>query len=142
MSEAPRRDEKEEKDEKGRDESWDEKWRRDPVEAAIWACVLIWVGLVWLASNTGIWDNLLGRGTEWWAIAFLGAGAIVLLGVVFRVLVPAYRRPLAGGIVLGFILLGVGLGQLTNWVIVGPLIVIAIGVGLLLTGFFRRGPQE
>ena len=43
---------------------------------------------------------------------------------------------------LGFILLGVGLGQLTSWVIVGPLIIIAIGVGLLLTGFFRRGPQE
>jgi hypothetical protein len=58
------------------------------------------------------------------------------------VLVPAYRRPLAGGIILGFILLGVGLGQLTNWVIVGPLIVIAIGVGLLLTGFLRRGSQE
>ena len=142
MSGEPRRDEKEEKDEKGRNESWDEKWRRDPVEAVIWACVLIWVGLVWLASNMGIWKNLLGPKAEWWAIAFMGAGVIVLLGVLFRVLVPAYRRPLGGGIVLGFILLGVGLGQLTNWVIVGPLIIIAIGVGLLLTGFFRRGPQE
>ncbi|MGD9403760.1 MAG: hypothetical protein PVH95_01295, partial [Anaerolineae bacterium] len=60
MSE-PRRDEKYqdekgrgEKDEKGRDESWDEKWRRDPVEAALWAFVLIWFGLVWLASNIGV----------------------------------------------------------------------------------------
>lgn len=137
MSERSR-NEKEEKNEKNEGESWDEKWRRDPVEAAIWAFVLIWVGLVWLASNTGIWDNLLGAGTEWWAIGFLGAGAIVLLGVLFRVLVPAYRRPLSGGIILGFIFLGIGLGQLTSWVVVGPLVVIAIGVGLLLTGFFRR----
>jgi hypothetical protein len=61
-----------------------------------------------------------------------------LLGVLFRLLVPAYRRPLSGGIILGFIFLGIGLGQLTSWVVVGPLVVIAIGVGLLLTGFFRR----
>ena len=54
MSE-PRRDEKnqDEKSEKGRDDSWDEKWRRDPVEAAVWAFVLIWAGIVWLLSNTG-----------------------------------------------------------------------------------------
>ena len=137
MSERPR-DEKEEKNEKGEGESWDEKWRRDPVEAALWALVLIWVGVVWLLSNTGLWESILGEGAEWWAIGFIGAGLILLLGVLFRLLVPAYRRPLSGGIILGFIFLGIGLGQLTSWVVVGPLVVIAIGVGLLLTGFFRR----
>jgi hypothetical protein len=137
MSE-PRRDEKEEKDEKGRDESWDEKWRRDPVEAIVWALVLIWAGLVWLASNTGIWDDILGEGVEWWTIAFLGAGLIVLLGILLRMIVPAYRRPIGGSLVLGFVLLGVGLGGLTDaWLVIGPLVLIAIGVGLLLTGFFR-----
>ena len=94
--------------------------------------------MVWLLSNTGIWESLLGRGAEWWTIGFIGAGLILLLGVLFRLLVPAYRRPLSGGIILGFIFLGIGLGQLTSWVVVGPLVVIAIGVGLLLTGFFRR----
>lgn len=137
MSER-RRDEKEEKNEKGEGESWDEKWRRDPVEAAIWALVLIWVGVVWLGSNTGIWDDVLGEGTEWWPIGFIGAGLIVLLGVLFRIVVPAYRRPLGGSLILGFIFLGIGLGQLTSWIVVGPLVVIAIGVGLLLTGFLRR----
>lgn len=43
MSERPR-GEKEEKDEKGREESWDEKWRRDPLNAAGWALLLIWLG--------------------------------------------------------------------------------------------------
>jgi hypothetical protein len=138
MSE-PRRDEKEEKDEKGRNESWDEKWRRDPVEAAVWALVLIWAGLAWLASTTGIWDSILGEKVEVWAIVFLGAGAIVLLGVAFRLIVPAYRRPLTSGLILGFVLLGIGLGGLTNgWLVIAPLILIAIGVTGLLTFFFRR----
>jgi hypothetical protein len=138
MPEERRRDEKEEKDEKGRDESWDEKWRRDPVEAVVWAFVLIWVGVAWFLSNTGFWVNILGERAEWWAMAFIGAGLIVLAGVVFRWLVPAYRRPLTGGIVIGFILLGIGLGQLTSWIIVGPLILIAIGVGILFAGVFRQ----
>lgn len=139
MSER-RRNEKEEKNEKDEGESWDEKWRRDPVEAAVWAFVLIWAGLVWLLSaTTTFWDSLLGRDGDWWALAFLGAGVIILLGVLFRLLVPAYRRPLTGSIIIGFIFLGIGLGQLTDlWLVVGPLILIAIGAGLLLTGIFRR----
>ncbi len=137
MSERSR-NEKEEKDEKGRDESWDEKWRRDPVEAAVWAFVLIWAGVVWLASNTGVWESVLGEGAEWWPIAFLGAGLIVLLGVLFRLLVPAYRRPLTGSLILGLIFVGIGLGQLTSWIIVGPLVLIAIGISGLVAFFFRR----
>ena len=93
----PRRDEKyqdekgqNEKGEKGRDESWDEKWRRDPVEAAVWAFVLIWIGIVWLLSNTGAL-SFLGEDAEWWAVGFLGAGLIILIGVGARLLVPAWR---------------------------------------------------
>lgn len=133
-----RRDEKEEKNEKGRDESWDEKWRRDPVEAAIWAFVLIWVGIVWLLSSTGILGNLLGDGANWWGVGFVGAGLIVLLGVVVRLVVPAYRRPVTGGIILGLVFVGIGLGNLTNgWVVIGPLVLIGIGIAGLAAFFFR-----
>jgi len=62
----------------------------------------------------------------------------VLLGVVFRLLVPAYRRPLTAGLIFGFILLSIGLGELTSWVVIGPLILIAIGVGAILRGFVSR----
>ena len=34
--------------------------------------------------------------------------------------------------------LGVGLGQLTDWVAVGALVLIAIGLSVLLGGFVRR----
>ncbi|MEJ2736346.1 MAG: hypothetical protein P8189_22725 [Anaerolineae bacterium] len=137
MSE-PTRNEKDEKQEKGNGESWDEKWRRDPVEAAVWACILIWVGLVWLLNSTQVWSNLFGDGIEAWTIGFLGAGLIVLLGVVFRLVVPGYRRPVLGSIILGIVLLGIGLGELVNWVAVGAVVLIAIGVAILLRGFVGK----
>ena len=125
-----------EKEEKGRDESWDEKWRRDPVEAALWAFVLIWFGLVWLVSNIGV----LGDGIEWWALGFLGAGLIILLGAVVRLLVPAYRRPVTGNIILGLIFVGIGLGDLIEegWEVIGPLVLIGIGIAGLAAFFLRN----
>ena len=139
MSE-PRRDEKgqDEKSEKGRDDSWDEKWRRDPVEAAVWAFVLIWAGIVWLLSNTGVLESIFGEKVEWWAVGFLGAGLIVLLGVGARLVVPAWRRPVIGSLILGLIFIGIALGQITGgWVVVGPLVLIGIGIAGLAAFFFR-----
>jgi hypothetical protein len=136
----PRRDEKgqDEKGEKGRDESWDEKWRRDPVEAAVWAFVLIWAGIVWLLSNVGTLENIFGETAEWWAVGFLGAGFIVLLGVGARLVVPAWRRPITGSLILGLIFIGIGLGQITGgWVVIGPLVLIGIGIAGLAAYFFR-----
>jgi hypothetical protein len=51
---ADEKDEKEEKerhehekdDEKREEKSPEEKWRRDPVGSVIWACILIWAGVV------------------------------------------------------------------------------------------------
>jgi hypothetical protein len=131
MSERPR-NEKEEKEEKGRGDSWDEKWRRDPIDAAGWAVIFIWAGLVLLAENMGLLIRF--EGLETWSIIFIGAGLIVLLGVVVRLLVPAYRRPVTGSLIFGVILLGIGLGEVVGWVVIGPLVLIAIGVGVLLRG--------
>jgi hypothetical protein len=138
MSE-PTRNEKDEKQEKGNGESWDEKWRRDPVEAAVWALVLIWAGLVWLAQSIGLWSNLFGEGIQAWTIGFIGAGLIVLLGVVFRMVVPGYRRPVLGNTIFGLVLLGIGLAQIIDqWVAVGAVVLIVIGVAILLRGFVSR----
>lgn len=134
MSERPR-NEKEEKDEKDQG-GWDEKWRRDPVDAAMWALLLVWAGFVLLAVNLGLFDGI--ERIEPWSIGFMGAGLIVLATVLFRLLVPAYRRPLGGSLILAAVLFGIGLGDIIGWVIVGPLVLIAIGVGILLTGLLRR----
>jgi hypothetical protein len=134
MSQRPR-DEKEEKDEKDQG-GWDEKWRRDPVDAAMWAILLIWAGIVLLAANMGAFDSL--EQVEAWSIGFLGAGVIVLLTAGFRLLVPAYRRPIGGNLIFAAILFGIGLGDIIGWIIIGPLVLIAIGVGVLVTGLLRR----
>jgi len=130
------KDEKqEEKDEKGRQEkSWDEKWRRDPLSSAVWALILIWAGVVLLVANLDL------AGVSWlnaWPLFFLGAGAILFVEVLVRVLVPAYRAPLRGPVVLAIIFLAIGVGGLFPAVPVWALILIGLGVYLLLSGLLR-----
>lgn len=141
MSEIPRdekqekQEKREEKDEKGRG-GWDEKWRNDPLSAITWAAILIWAGLVLLAENLGLIVPL--EALSAWNLIFAGAGLIVLLQALVRVLVPAYRRPVVGTVILGLILIAIGLGDLFNWGIVWALIIVALGVSLLVRGVIRR----
>ena len=125
-------DEKEEKEEK----SWDEKWRRDPLNAAAWAGILIWAGLVLLTENMGLLTRY--ERLEAWALIFIGAGLIVLLEVLVRLVVPEYRRPVTGSLIFGVILLAIGLGDLVGAGVVWSLVLIAIGAAILLRGFVRR----
>lgn len=151
----PRRDEKEEKDEKewGMDEKWeektqekeigkrwDEKWKRDPLSGIIWAAILIWAGIAFLVWNLGLLDDVrLPGDASAWSFVIAGAGLILLAEVVIRLLVPAYSGPIGGALVLGVILLGAGLGDITGSDLVWPLIIIAAGLVVLFRGFTRRG---
>jgi uncharacterized membrane protein len=134
----PRRDEKFEKEEKEREKeekSWDEKWREDPLSAVVWALILVWAGIALLIGNL---DALQDTALEGWNLVFAGAGVILLLEVVVRLLVPAYRQPVIGGLILGFVFLAIGLGDLGIWDAIWPLAIILIGVALLLRGFGWR----
>jgi hypothetical protein len=122
--------EKQEKQEKEEKES-EEKWERDPLSAVVWACILIWAGLVLLAGNLGLLTRFQ---VEAWPLILSGAGLIMLLEAFARLLVPAYRRAVTGTIIFGLILLGIGLGQITGLEITWPLVLIGIGLGLLLRG--------
>jgi hypothetical protein len=122
----------EEKEEK----NWDEKWRRDPLSATVWATILIWAGTVLLVGNLGLL-----RGFEWmeaWPIVLIGAGGILLVEAAIRFLVPTYRRPITGTLILGLILVGAGLGDLFDTNLVWPLILIAFGLSILLRGVVKR----
>ena len=134
------KDEKEvqKRDEKQDEKSMEEKYRRDPLGTLAGAVFLIWIGAVFLAKNLGA----LPDDDRFWMVGFLGAGGIVLLEVVLRLLIPEYRRPIGGSLVFAAALIGVGVGfGLGNWTIIGPLVLVAIGLSILVGGAFRRQGQ-
>lgn len=127
-------------------------WRyprsRDVLSTVVWALIFIWAGLVLLADNLGYLGWLQTRvsdlpgawrqfGMEAWPLIFLGAGLLVLVEVVLRLTVPAFRRPVIGRVIVVILLLGVGLGNLTNWALLWPVMLILLGVSMLLGGFLR-----
>jgi hypothetical protein len=139
--------EREKQEEKTSGKSWEEKYRRDPLSAVIWAVVFIWAGLVLLADNLGMLRNLQTRASDIpglvnvdlgpWSVIFLGVGVIVLIEVLLRLAVPDYRRPVGGSIFLAAIFFGIGLGGIFGWNITWPLILIALGLIVIFRGFWR-----
>jgi len=116
-----------------------EKWRRDPLSGIVWAGILIWAGVALLLSNMGLLSLRIGDNrVEPWSIVLMGAAVILLLEIVVRLIVPAYRRPVGGTLVFAAILFGVGLGDILGWSLVGPLVLIALGLSVLLRGFSGR----
>ena len=137
MSEQQRH-EKEEKEEKHNEKDQEEKWRRDPLSGMVWAAILIWAGLVLLADNLRLLASF--ERLQAWALILIGAGVILLLEVVIRLTVPAYRRAVVGTLILGLVLIGAGLGEVLSWDVIGPLVLIGVGVFILARVFWRRGP--
>ncbi len=73
-----------------------------------------------------------------WSIVLIGAGVILLIEVLIRLLLPVYRRPVIGTIIFAIILIALGLGDLISWNIVWPIILIALGLSILYRGLFRQ----
>jgi hypothetical protein len=153
MSNQPyhEKDEKDEKEvDKHEEKSAEEKWRRDPLGSITWAAILIWAGLVLLADNLGMLkaftlplyqimpERFLFLNPGVWPVILIGAGLIVLIEVVLRLVVPSFRRHVGGTLVWAAILIGAGLGDIYGWNLVWPFVLIAIGLGFLLRGFIRR----
>ena len=151
------KDEKSEKqlDEKSEKElhKHDEKVeQRDALSTVIWAAILIWAGLVFLAANTGWLDRFLTvgflsrylpRGVFFfepgvWSLIMLGAGIILLAEVVVRLSVPNYRRYISGTLITAAIFISIGLGNIFGWDLVWPFILIAVGASILLGNVLRR----
>ncbi len=121
--------------------------RRDNPSRIIWAAVLIWAGLVFLANNLNMLDQLIFPAARWlpvelqvvnpgvWMVILTGAGVLLLVECGLRLVVPAWRRPIFGTLILAMVFIGAGLGAVFNINIIWPLILIAIGASFLLRGF-------
>lgn len=142
-------DEKSEKELRKHDEKVEQ---RDALSSVIWAAILIWAGLVFLAANTGWLDRFLTvgflsrylpRGMFFfepgvWSLIMLGAGIILLAEVVVRLSVPNYRRHINGTLITAAIFISIGLGNMFGWDLVWPFILIAVGASILLGNVLRR----
>jgi fatty acid desaturase len=137
-----RKNEKQEKDEKDRGErEWDkgEQWSGgDALGPIIWGLIIIFAGLTFAAVNLGMypwltWENV-------WSVIFIAAGLLFVLEVIIRILMPTYRRPIRGRIILAFVALAIGLGGLIGWEVTWPLIIIAVGLAIVIGVFVRPRP--
>lgn len=143
-------DEKDEKEVRKHDEKVEE---RDTLSTITWAAILIWAGVAFLAVNQGwlerlnlpqpLFHNLLPLPLDMfepsvWSLIALGAGVIILLEVVIRLLVPAFRRHIGGSLIVAAVFIGIGLGNWFGWNIIWPLILIAVGVVVLVGGLTRK----
>jgi hypothetical protein len=125
--------------------------RRDILSSITWAIILIWAGLAFLAVNSGWLDRLISHSfmprylpdnmvifePAVWEIIILGAGVILLVEVVIRLMVPSLRRHVIGTLVPGVIFIGIGLGNFIGWDLIGPFILIALGISVLIVGLLR-----
>jgi hypothetical protein len=131
----------------GGEKEYEEKYRRDPLGTIVWAVILIWAGVVFMANNLGYLGifqpllNVLPRFGASWDIdvtfPYADSIQIFLVGLVFilaveiliRFLVPEYRRPIFGSVVfLGIVLSFV----LDRWDFFFPILLIAFGISILI----------
>jgi hypothetical protein len=113
-----------------------EKFRRDPLSAVFWAAILILVGLVFMAENLDMLPQI-GEMEAWHWIAF-GAGLLLLLEALVRVVSPDHARPVIGRFIFAVICLMGGLSGLISPEITWPLVLVLIGVGILIRAVLRR----
>jgi len=142
-------DEKDEKEVLKHDEKVEQQ---DQLNSIIWALILIWAGFAFLSVNLG-WFDVLMRSRFFtrllpenmamfepgvWSIIMFGAGVILLVEVALRIFLPQFHRHVGGTLVLAAVFIGVGLGNFFGWDLVWPVILIAVGLGVLIGGFSRN----
>jgi hypothetical protein len=129
------------------EKDYEEKYRRDPLSSIVWAVILIWAGLVFMANNFGylsifqpVLDFFPDFGKSWdigVPFIYLGSIQIFLIGlvlilaaeIVIRLIVPEYRRPIFGSVVFLGIVLSLALDR---WDFFFPILLIAFGISVLI----------
>ena len=109
--------------------NWCGGWKQhDKLDTIGWAAFFFWGAFVILAESTG-YSLKFTWWSDAWGVFLAGAGVIVLVGTLFRLLLPEYRKGIAFGLIFGSILVGIGLG---GWDLILPLLLAAMGISILI----------
>ena len=117
------------------------------ISTIAWALVMLWAGLTYLAENLGYlqrWISSIPGLPEKayeisaFSLVFLGAGVIFFIEALLHIILPGEGKHFTGAIILAAVGIGVGLGDIFTWSLIGPIMLIAIGISFLLRGFISR----
>lgn len=116
------------------EDSWEEWWKSDRLDAFGWAALFLWGAAVIVATYTDLSSDY-----EWWdgwGVFFVGAGVITLGESLIRAFTPRYRSKWGWSLFWGSAFLALGLGGLAHaaWYAL-PLVAIAI---VILKDAFAR----
>ena len=76
--------------------------------------------------------------TDWWAYFLVGLGGIFLIEALFRAGSAEGRRGLGGRLIAGLILVVIGGAHLIGFEEWWPLVLIAVGIGVLISAFSKK----
>ena len=109
------------------------KPKRDPSPKITGGLILILLGVLFLMSEM---DRI--SWADWWAYFLVGVGAILLVEALFRSFSPEGRKTIGGRVVAGPILIIIGGSRLIGLEHWWPLVLIAVGVGIVISAFLKR----
>jgi peptidoglycan/LPS O-acetylase OafA/YrhL len=116
----------------------EEKWRRDPLSGIFFGLAVIAVGIILLLASQGNIDW-----SDFWAYIFVVIGCIFIIEALLRSVMPVYRKPVFGKLLAGAILIAIGASNIYDIGTWWPLMIIAVGVVIILSVFFRHmRPRE
>ena len=121
--------EKEQEKQQEKSRGVDEKYKRNPLGLLSLGVLIVWLGVSLLIQQN---VSSIGSGDKGWAVFFWGGAVIIFGEIVARLAVPKWRRSVVGSFIWGAIWVGIGFGLwFQNWTIIGPLVLIAVGVAIL-----------
>ena len=111
----------------------EQKRQRRPFPSLTGGLILILLGVLFLLTEMGKigWAN-------WWAYFLVGLGGIFLLEALLRLFSAEGRRGTGGKVIAGLVLVVIGGAYLVGFEEWWPLVLIAAGLGVLVSGFIRR----
>jgi hypothetical protein len=106
---------------------------RDPVRGLFPGLLLIVLGVLLFAATREwvSWDI-------WWKYFLIGLGVVFLIDAGVHYLNPDYRHVVSGKVIPGVILIFIGIAFIYGFDQWWPLVLIAAGVVILLSFWFRR----